>query len=132
MRAILRLYRQSPRKVRLLVDEIRGKTVSRALLFLDISGKRGARPLRKLLKSAAANAKNSGFISDESKLFVKEIRVDKGDMLHRFRPRARGAAYPISKETSNISLILGAKEKAQSREPRISNHEKAKTDKKEE
>jgi len=110
MKAYLRNYRQSPRKVRLLADLIRGKDVSRALPVLDVLSKRAALPVKKLLESAIANATNNEGVSKES-LFVKEIRVDEGPTLKRIRPRARGSAHPIRKRTSHIMIVLGENEK---------------------
>lgn len=106
MKAVLRNYRQSPRKVRLLVDLIRGKKVSRALPVLSIISKRAAGPIKKLLESAIANAKNNDNISEDA-LFVKEIRVDEGPTLKRIRARARGSAFAIRKRTSHILITLG-------------------------
>lgn len=108
MKAKLRQYRQAPRKVRLVADFVRGKEVIKALDLLLYINKRAARPLRKLILSAVANAKEAkGFSQDE--LFIKEVRVDKGLTYKRFRARARGRAAPIHKHTSNISIALETK-----------------------
>ena len=108
MKAFLKNYRQSPRKVRLLADLIRAKDVQTARLLLSAAPKRAALPLRKLLDSAISNAKREGGGGD---LFVKEVRVDVGPTLKRTMPRARGSAYLIRKRTSRISLVLGEQEK---------------------
>jgi large subunit ribosomal protein L22 len=103
--AELKNYRQSPRKVRLVADAIRGKHVLEALDTLLIATKRASSPLKKLLESAIANAEhNHGLNRDE--LFIKEIRVDEGVTLHRWRARARGRAAPIKKRTSHVKVVL--------------------------
>ena len=122
MRAILRNYRQSPRKVRLVADLIRGKNVSRALVVLDTAVKRAALPIKKLLESAVSNAKHDHNVADESNLFIKEMRVDEGVTLKRIRPRARGSAYTIRKRTSNVSVVL--EEQSKNQESGIKNQEK--------
>ncbi len=108
MKAILTNYRQSPRKVGLIAGLIRGKKVSDALTSLRFAVKRASSPVEKLLLSAVANAKNSGVDNPES-LYVVEIRVDKGIVLKRFMPRARGNAAQILKRSSNVILTLGEK-----------------------
>lgn len=109
MKAILRNYRQSPRKVRLVADLIRGKKIPEAQKTLRFLTKRASRPLAKLLSSAVANARHNRGVADEKDLFIKEIRVDDGSTLKRFMPRAMGRATPIHKRTSHISIVLGAK-----------------------
>ncbi len=104
--AQLKTYRQSPRKVRLVSDLVKGKGVSEALELLSVTTKSAARPLRKLLLSAVKNAKNA-FDVDEKSLYVKDFRVDAGAVLKRSMPRARGSAFQILKRTSHISLVLG-------------------------
>ncbi len=97
-------YRQAPRKVRLVADLVRGKSVENALLELNFRAKRAAPVFAKLIQSAVANAKAQGI--DVATLIVKEIRVDKGAILKRNRPRAQGRAFPIHKHTSHIMLTL--------------------------
>ena len=97
-------YRQAPRKVRLIAGLIRGKTVEIALVELNHRAKRAAPVFVKLLQSAVANAKALGMSVDT--LIVKEVRVDKGVVLKRSRPRAQGRAFPIHKHTSHIMLAL--------------------------
>src|SRR3989344_2954350 len=109
MRALLKNYRQSPRKVRLVADAIRGKRVSDALVVLSALPRRATSPLKKLLESAMANAKH-GNGKDIQTLFVKEIQVNKGVTLKRSLPRAMGRATPINKRSSHVTLILGEKE----------------------
>ncbi len=108
MKAILTNYRQSPRKVGLIAGLIRGKKVSDALTSLRFAVKRASSPMEKLLLSAVANAKNNGIENPES-LYVVEMRVDKGIVLKRFMPRARGNAAQILKRSSNVILTLGEK-----------------------
>ncbi len=107
MKATLTQYRQSPRKVRSVADLIRGKSITVALTQLTLLPKRASLPLTKLLKSAIANAKNSG--EDIENLFVKSIQVDGGLVMKRQMPRAFGRAYLIKKRTSHINLELGVK-----------------------
>lgn len=105
MKSSLKNYRQSPRKVRLVADLVRGKKVSQALVELKFLPKRGADVVTKLISSAVANAENNFKVSVDD-LIVKEITVDKGVTLKRYRPRARGVAKRINKRTSNINLAL--------------------------
>lgn len=106
MRALLKNYRQSPRKVRLVANAIRGKRVSDALVALSALPKRATMPLKKLLESAVANAKHGGEGKDAQSLFVKEIQVNKGVTLKRSLPRAMGRATPINKRSSHVEIIL--------------------------
>lgn len=105
MKAILNNYRQSPRKVRLVTDLIKGKTAVKANMELYFLPKRASLPIRKLLASAVANATKDG--NDVSTLFVKSITVDKGVVLKRMMPRARGSGNRINKRCSNVYLTLG-------------------------
>jgi large subunit ribosomal protein L22 len=107
MKATLKNYRQSPRKVRLLADLVRGKKAADALTTLKFLDKRAAGPFAKVIASAIANAKQAG--ADESKLFIKAVVVDKGTVLKRSMPRARGSASRINKRNSHISVELGVK-----------------------
>lgn len=104
-KAQLNNYRQSPRKVRLVLDAVRGKKIDEAITVLSFTPKRSALPLQKLLASALANAKNLSIPTEN--LIVKEIKVDAGSTLYRRRPRSRGMANPIRKRTSHVSVILG-------------------------
>lgn len=107
--AKLNNYRQSPRKVRLIANLVKGKKVDEALDILDFAGKRASLPLKTLIESAISNAKNN-FNLEKDSLFVKEFRVDGGAILYRRMPRARGTAYPIRKRTSHVSVELESKE----------------------
>ena len=107
MKAILKNYRQSPRKVRLIADLVRGKKVSDALATLRFVDKRASGPFAKVIQSAVANAKDQG--KDIEGLFIKAVAVNKGIVHKRFRPRARGSASRINKRNSHISVELGEK-----------------------
>jgi len=104
--AKLSFIRITPRKMGLLVDEIRGKGINDALTYLRLSPrKRTASMLHTLLKSAVANADQKGTV-DVDTLFVKTILVGQGTTLKRFRPRAKGSAFRINKKTSHVSVTL--------------------------
>ena len=105
-KASLSNYRQSPRKVRLIADLIRGKTAAQAINILGLLPKRGAEPMMKLVKSAVANAKEGS----AEQLVISAIQVNGGVVLKRMMPRARGRGFPIKKRTSIITLSLSAKE----------------------
>lgn len=107
MKAFLKNYRQSPRKVRLVADLVKGKNVKEALIELDFLAKRASTPIKKLLLSAVANAKNQGIEAEN--LFIKEFRVDKGIVMKRIMPAAMGSAHRINKRTSHVELILAEK-----------------------
>jgi large subunit ribosomal protein L22 len=107
MKAVLKNYRQSPRKVRLLADLVRGKKVEDALAALRFIDKKAAEPFAKVVLSAQANAKHAG--ADVSKLIIKTVAVNKGTVIRRFMPRARGSASPINKRNSHITVELGLK-----------------------
>ncbi len=107
MKATLANYRQSPRKVRRVADLIKGKSVPSAIASLSFLDKRSALPIKKLIASAVANAKNT-FQMEEGALMVKSIRVDSGKVLKRSMPRARGSAFPIKKRVSLIVVELAA------------------------
>lgn len=102
--AKLSQYRQAPRKVRLVANLVRGKSVPDALLELNNRAKRAAPVFAKLINSGVANAKAQGM--NVAELRIGEIRVDKGRVLKRSRPRAQGRAFPIHKHTSHIMVTL--------------------------
>lgn len=109
-----RYARISPEKVRLVADQVRGLSVDEAMQLLKFSTRRGAHFVDKVLKSAVANADQAideGRVEDEQlfdmeDLYVHEARVDVGPSFKRWRPRARGMAYPIIKRTSHIVIKL--------------------------
>jgi len=107
MKAILKNYRQSPRKVRLIAGLVRGKSTTDALKTLQFVDKRAAGPFAKVIQSAVANAKDQG--KNIEKLFIKAVAVNKGTVLKRSMPRARGSASRINKRNSHISVELGEK-----------------------
>ncbi len=107
MKAFLKNYRQSPRKVRLVAGLIKGKRVADANTHLSFLPKRASLPIQKLLNSAIANAKNAGANVDN--LVVSSITVDKGIVMKRSMPRARGSASRINKRTSHVVLTLAEK-----------------------
>ncbi|KKT01144.1 MAG: 50S ribosomal protein L22 [Candidatus Nomurabacteria bacterium GW2011_GWF2_43_8] len=107
MKAFLKNYRQSPRKVRLVVGLIKGKGVAEAITELDFLAKRAGFPIKKLLQSAVANAKQTG--AEAENLFIKELRVDKGIVMKRMMPAAMGSGHRINKRTSHLYLLLGEK-----------------------
>lgn len=104
VKAKLSDYRQAPRKVRLIADLVRGKKIKDALTKLSFLPKKAALPMKKLLESALANAKNREI--DENILTVKEIRVDNAGMFKRYRPVSRGRSHPIRRRNSHISVTL--------------------------
>jgi large subunit ribosomal protein L22 len=104
MKAILKNYRQSPRKVRLLATLIQGKSADVAMVQLAHFVKRGSLPMKKLLASAVANSGKPA-----SALIVKSATVDKGLVMKRFMPRAFGRAAPILKKCSHIVIELSDK-----------------------
>jgi len=105
MKASLSNFKQSPRKVRLVADMIRGKRIPAAFDSLAFLPKKSAPELQKLLESAVANARNLGMNPDD--LVVKTISVDKGQVLRRFTPKARGRAGRINRTMSIVKLELG-------------------------
>jgi large subunit ribosomal protein L22 len=107
-RASLSNYRQSPRKVRLIADLIRGKSAEQAINILSLLPKRGAEPMLKLVKSAVANAKEGS----AEQLFISKIEVNSGVVFKRMMPRARGRGAPIKKKSSRITMSLSDKQTA--------------------
>ena len=101
----LSYLRIAPRKVRLVADLIRGKSVKEAETILNFTPKRAAKPLLKLLQSAKANISHN-HQEDPSQYYIAKITVDEGPKLKRFRPRARGQAFEIQKKTSHITMVL--------------------------
>jgi len=104
-KAIARTVRIAPRKVRLVIDLVRGKSVAEAAAILRLTPKASSVVVEKVLKSAAANAVNN-YNMNQSLLYVKEAYVDEGPTLKRYQPRAKGSAYSILKRTSHITIVL--------------------------
>lgn len=107
--ATLRYAMVAPRKVRIVIDLIRNKSVKEALAILKYTPKRGAKIVEKLLKSAISNAENNHNM-DSEKLYIAEIYANGGPMLKRIRPRAQGRAFLIRKRTSHITVVLKERE----------------------
>ena len=106
-------YRQSPRKVRLIADLVRGKKAQVALALLTHLPKRGSEPMAKLIRSALANARSKGVSAQD--LVISRIEVGQGIVFKRFMPRARGKASPIRKKTSHITLELSPAQAAKTK-----------------
>lgn len=113
-RAVARHVGMSPRKVRLVVDQIRGRSVNHAYAVLSFSKKAAAVPVIKTLRSAVANARersiDDGDPVDVDELVVREAYVDEGRTLKRWRARAQGRAAPIRKRSSHITLVVSTRE----------------------
>ena len=107
-RAVAKYVRIAPRKVRIVIDLIRGKGVDEALSILKYTSKAASAVLTKVVSSAAANAENN-FDMDRTDLIIAEAYVDQGPTLKRVRPRARGQAFRIQKKTSHITVVVGEK-----------------------
>lgn len=114
VRAIQRTTRQSPYKMRLVIDQIRGKDVNSALALLAFSKKHAAKQIEKVLKSAIANAEHhareEGEPLDTDRLYVKHAVVNEGPKLKRFMPAAMGRATPILKRTSHVEIVVSERE----------------------
>ena len=109
MKATLRFLRVSARKTRLVTDLVLGKSVEDAVFTLSVTRRAASEPVRKLIQSAMANAENNNEGIDSDSLYVKEIYVNEGPTLKRFRPRAMGRATRINKRTSHVTCVLGVK-----------------------
>lgn len=107
-KASVRTVRIAPRKVRLVVDLIRGKKIGEAVAILRLTPKAASPVVEKLLKSAIANAEHNYDMNVED-LIVSEVFVDEGPTMKRFRPRAQGRASAINKRTSHITLVVSEK-----------------------
>jgi len=108
-KAQAKMVRISSRKVKLVIDLIRGKKIGEAFAILKLTPKAASPVVEKLLKSAVSNAEHNYNMDIES-LFVKEIFVGEGPTLKRFRPRAQGRATQILKRTSHITVVVAEKE----------------------
>lgn len=107
-KAIAKTVRVSPRKSRLVIDLIRGKSVADAIAILKFTPNKAAGIIEKVLMSAVANAENN-FDLDVENLVVSEAFVNEGPTMKRFRPRAKGSASPINKRTSHITVVVSEK-----------------------
>lgn len=102
--ATLKSYNQSPRKVRLVTDLVKGKKIPAALVALEFLPRRASEPVAKVIKSAAANAKNQGKNPDE--MTVKNIIVESAGIMKKYRPRAFGRAAAIRRRKSRVIVTL--------------------------
>ena len=113
-RAIQRTTRQSPYKMRLVIDQIRGKSVNEALALLKFSKKHAAKQIEKTLASAVANAEHlareANASVDVDRLFVKHAVINEGPKLKRFTPAAMGRATPILKRPSHVEIVVAERE----------------------
>ncbi len=108
-KATAKYVRIAPRKVRIVMNLIRGKNINEAFAILKFTPKRGSGLIEKVLKSAVANAENN-FDMDTDKLYVSTCYVDGGPTLKRIHPRSRGQAFSILKHTSHITVIVKERE----------------------
>jgi large subunit ribosomal protein L22 len=117
--ATQRSARQSPYKMRLVIDEIRGKDVNEAFAYLAFSKKHAAKQIEKVLRSAVANAEQAARQGNEGldvdALYVQHAVVNEGPKLKRFMPAAQGRATPIQKRTSHIEIVVAERERARGR-----------------
>ncbi len=113
-RAMARNVGMSPRKMRMVMDLIRGRGVNEAYSILKFSKKAATNPIEKTLRSAVANAQQKadqeGTFLDTDELVVREAYVNEGPTMKRFSPRAMGRATPIMKRTSHVTIIVDRKE----------------------
>ena len=118
-RAIQRTARQSPYKMRLVIDQIRGKDVNEALALLRFSKKHAAKQIEKVLRSAVANAEHAAREQNEpldvDALFVSRAVINEGPKLKRFTPAAMGRATPILKRTSHVEIVVAEREQREGR-----------------
>jgi large subunit ribosomal protein L22 len=114
--AIQRGTRQSPYKMRLVIDQIRGKSVNDALALLKFSKKHAAKQIEKTLASAVANAEHKARLAndpiDVDTLFVTHAVINEGKPIKRFMPAAQGRATPIRKRTSHVEIVVGERTRA--------------------
>ena len=107
-KTVAKYVRIAPRKVRVVMDLIRGKNVAEAFAILKFTPKVGAEVVEKVLRSAVANAENN-FDMDVDKLYVSSAFVDQGPTLKRIHPRSRGQAFKILKRTSHVTIVVNEK-----------------------
>jgi len=107
VRAVSKYIRMSPSKVRRVLQQIQGKSYKEALILLEFMPYASCEPIIKVLRSAAANARNNMNL-DETELVVKSAFADQGPVMKRFRPRAQGRAYIILKATSHITIVMAS------------------------
>ena len=105
VKAIARTVRMSPTKVRRVLNQIRGRSYQDALIVLEFMPYAACEPVRKVLRSAVANAEHNEGL-DATQLYVSTAYADQGPTLKRFRPRAQGRAYGIQKKTCHITVAV--------------------------
>lgn len=105
VKAVAKYVRMSPRKVRRVLDQIRGKSYREALIILEFMPYKACEPIIKVLRSAVANAEHNNGL-DPADLVISEAFADAGPTLRRFRPRAQGRAYQIRKPTCHIIIAV--------------------------
>ena len=105
VKAILKKLQNSPKKVRLVADQIRGLNANKAISSLVFVNKKSAQPILKLVKSAIANAENNFNLKKEN-LYIKEIFANEGPALKRWMPKALGVATPIKKRSTHLNIVL--------------------------
>ena len=110
-KAVSKWVRVSPMRARLVANEVRGKSVDDAMVYLQFSKTKAAKSIRKALGYAIANAENN-FEMDIDSLFVSEVMIDQGQKLRRMKPRSRGRADIIRRPTSHITVIVEEREES--------------------
>lgn len=113
-RARLRYIRSSPRKMRIVADQVRGKSVAAALNVLHYLPQKAAQPIEKTIQSAVANLmdRSDDPVNDDA-LYVREIYVDQAPAFKRFRPVSRGRAHRIKKHTSHLTVVVAERGEAE-------------------
>lgn len=108
VKARVKWVKSSPRKIQRVLDLVRGKSAAEAMALLRFMPQKGARIVEKVLKSAVANARNNSKLN-EAKLVVSECYANKGIIMKRWQPRARGRAFPIKKRSAHVTVCLEEK-----------------------
>lgn len=121
VKAYAKGLRVAPRKVSLVASLVRGRTVADALVILQHTPKRAARPLAKLIASAKANALNNHRVQEDG-LVISTLAVTAGERLKRYRPAAHGRALPFQRKSSNVRLVISGSEKPKSK-PKVKSKE---------
>lgn len=104
-KAVAKYIRIAPRKARIVIDLIRGKSVGEAVNILRYTPKVASQPIEKVIRSAVANAEHN-YDMNADELYVAEVRVDAGPVIKRYRPRAQGRIYPVLKRSCHITVVV--------------------------
>lgn len=104
-KAVAKYIRIAPRKARIVIDLIRGKSVDEAVSILRYTPKVASQPIEKVIRSAVANAEHN-YDMNADELYVAEARVDAGPTIKRYRPRAQGRIYPVLKRSCHITIVV--------------------------